>query len=178
MRWIALLTVFCSVLIAPMAHAASKEKIDSRVERALVRFHEEVRGSEDLIAKAAGVLIFPKVVKAGIGIGGEHGEGVLQINGQNAQYYRLVSGSIGWQLGAQVKTELILFMNREVLDKFRRHDGWEAGVDASIAVVKLGAGGEVDTHTIDNPVIGFIISNKGLMYNLSFEGAKISKIDK
>ncbi len=179
MRWIALLIfVFCSALLAPSAQAASKKKIDRRVEEALVRFNEEVRGGDELIASAAGVLIFPKVVKAGLGIGGEHGQGALRVGGQNIEYYRLVSGSIGWQLGAQVKTELILFMNQEVLDKFRRHDGWEAGVDASVAVVTLGAGGEIDTHTIDNPILGFIISNKGLMYNLTFEGAKISKIDK
>lgn len=179
MRWIALLTfVFCSALLAPSAQAASKNKIDRRVEEALVRFNEEVRGGDELIASAAGVLIFPKVVKAGLGIGGEHGQGALRVGGQNIEYYRLVSGSIGWQLGAQVKTELILFMNQEVLDNFRRHDGWEAGVDASVAVVTLGAGGEIDTHTIDNPILGFIISNKGLMYNLTFEGAKISKIDK
>jgi len=179
MQWIARLTyVFCSIILATAAQAASKEKIDSRVEKALVRFHEEVRGSEDLIAKAAGVLIFPKVIKAGIGIGGEHGHGALRINGRNVQYYSISAGSIGWQLGAQVKTELLLFMNPEVLSNFRNSNGWKAGVDASIAVVKIGAGGEIDTHTIDKPILGFIISNKGLMYNLSFEGSKISKIDK
>ncbi len=179
MRWIApLVFVVCSALLAPAAQAASKEKIDRRVADALVRFNEEVRGGDELIASAAGVLIFPKIVKAGFGIGGEHGQGALRMNGQNIEYYSLTSGSIGWQIGAQVKTELILFMNQDVLQKFRNSNGWEAGVDASIAVVTLGAGGEIDTHTIDNPVLGFIISNKGLMYNLSFEGAKISKIDK
>ena len=179
MRWSALLTfMICFAFPTISAEAASKQKIDRRVQEALVRFNEEVRGGDELIASAAGVLIFPKVVKAGFGLGGEHGQGALRINGQNIEYYRLVSGSIGWQIGAQVKTELILFMNEDVLTKFRNSDGWEAGVDASVAVVTLGAGGEVDTHTIDNPVLGFIISNKGLMYNLTFEGAKISKIDK
>ncbi len=174
-----LITALClTCALALQADAASKSKIDRRVSDALARFHEEVNSADELLNSAAGILIFPRVMKAGMGLGEEFGEGTLRIGGSNIEYYRLVSGSIGWQLGGQVKTEFLLFMNQDVLNKFRNSSGWEAGVDGSVALVTLGAGGEVDTNTFDSPILGFVISNKGLMYNLSFEGAKISKIDK
>jgi lipid-binding SYLF domain-containing protein len=160
------------------AEAASASEIDANVNAAMQRFYNEVSGARDLANRAAGILVFPDVVKAGFGIGGEFGEGALRKGGRTQNYYRLVSGSIGFQFGAQVKTEVILFMSEQALNNFRNSDGWEAGVDGSVALIHLGAGGEVDTNTINKPIIGFIISNKGLMYNLSFEGAKISKIDK
>jgi len=161
-----------------VAQAASKQEIDAKSAQALEEFYVKVNGGRELVNRAAGVLVFPEVVKAGFGIGGEYGEGKLMINGATTDYYRIVSGSIGFQMGAQVKREVILFMTQDALNGFRNSDGWEAGVDGSVALVTLGAGGEIDTNTIRNPIIGFIISNKGLMYNLSFEGAKISKIDK
>lgn len=179
MRLKILITAIClTCALALQADAASKSKIDRRVSDAIARFHEEVNSADELLKSAAGVLIFPRVLKAGMGFGGEFGEGALRVGGENIEYYRLVSGSVGWQLGGQVKTELLLFMNSEALNRFRNSSGWEAGVDGSVALVTLGAGGEVDTNTIDSPILGFIISNKGLMYNLTFEGAKISKIDK
>ena len=57
-------------------------------------------------------------------------------------------------------------------------DGWEVGVDGSVAVVKVGVAGEIDTNTLSEPVIGFIFGEQGLMANLSLEGAKITKLDK
>ena len=160
------------------AIASSSEAIDANVDAAMVRFYDEVPGSRSLVHKASGVLVFPELVKAGIGIGGEYGEGSLRIAGKTVDYYRIISGSIGFQLGAQVKTEIVLFMEPIALKKFRNSDGWEAGIDGSIAIVTLGAGGEIDTNTIKSPIIGYIISQKGLMYNLTFEGAKISRIDR
>ncbi len=176
---IGFLTILMGVsLINVTSHAASRAEIDANVQAALARFYGEVSNGRDLVNRAAGVLVFPEVVKAGIGIGGEYGEGALLINGGTADYFRLASGSVGFQFGVQVKTEVILFMYQDTLDNFRRSSGWEAGVDGSIALVTVGAGGEVDTNTINKPILGFIISNKGLMYNLTFEGTKISRIEK
>ena len=156
--------------------AASKQEIDARVAAALDTFHEQSKAGTRLIDSAAAVLVLPDVIKAGIGIGGEYGEGALLINGNTVDYYSTASASIGLQLGAQKKTQLVLFMNQAVLDKFRNSDGWEVGVDGSVAIAEFGAGGDLDTKTIQSPIIGFVFSNKGLMYNLSLEGSKISKL--
>lgn len=161
---------------ADSADAASAQEIDARVEAALERFYKETDAGKKLARKAKGILVFPKVKKGGIGIGGEYGQGALLRGGKTEGYYSIASASIGFQLGFQVKTEVILFMTETALKKFLASEKWEAGLDGSVAVVEWGAGGEIDTQNIDDPVIGFIFSNKGLMYNLSLEGAKISKL--
>jgi len=93
-------------------------------------------------------------------------------------YYNTASASIGFQLGAQVKSQIIMFMDGEALDKFRSSDGWEAGVDGSVAIVEFGAAEEISSNSAQQPIIGFIFSNKGLMYNLTFEGSKMTRIDR
>jgi len=160
------------------AGAASKQEIDAEVREALQNFYRHTGAGRDLSQKAAGMLIFPKVYKAGIGIGGEYGEGALLVRGRTAAYYNLAAASIGFQLGAQMRSQIILFMNEKVLADFRRRQGWQAGVDGSVALATLGAGGEISTDTVKEPIIGFIFSNKGLMYNLTFQGTKISRIER
>jgi lipid-binding SYLF domain-containing protein len=160
------------------ALAASKEEIDAKVREATDNFHQQSSAGKSLAQKAAGMLVFPEVIKAGVGIGGEYGEGALVVRGKPVAYYSTASASIGFQLGAQVKSQIILFMNPKVLADFRKSRGWKAGVDGSVALATLGAGGEISTETLKEPIIGFIFSNKGLMYNLTFEGSKISKLDR
>jgi len=160
------------------AQAASKEEINAEVKQAVAAFYKHTSAGKELAGKASGMLVFPSVVKAGIGIGGEYGEGALLVKGKTAGYYNVASASIGFQLGAQARSQIILFMTDKVLADFRSSDGWKAGVDGSVALATLGAGGAVDSETAKAPIIGFIFSNKGLMYNLTFEGSKITKLDK
>jgi lipid-binding SYLF domain-containing protein len=158
--------------------AASKEEIDIEVNAALERFRKEVTGSDQFLAKAKGVLVFPEVIKAGIGVGGEYGEGALRINGKTVDYYNTAAASIGLQLGAQMKTVILVFLQADALEKFRNTEGWEVGVDGSVALVEFGAGKDINSVSITDPVVGFVFSNKGLMYNLTLEGSKISKLKK
>jgi len=163
--------------VCATANAASRSQINADVDAALYRFDREVGGARDLVARAAGVLVFPSVVKAGLGIGGEYGEGALRRGGRTDAYYNIVSGSIGFQLGVQVRTVIIIFMTEDALQSFRHKRGWKVGVDGSVTLVTVGVGGSVDTNQIKSPVIGFILDQKGLMYNLTLEGSKISRIN-
>ncbi|CAG0930621.1 MAG: hypothetical protein EFKGCFLK_02214 [Rhodocyclaceae bacterium] len=167
-----------ALLFAGGAGAASREEIDAEARQAVKEFYRHTGAGKELSQKAAGMLVFPSVVKAGIGVGGEYGEGSLLIGGKPAAYYNIASASIGLQLGAQARSMIILFMTENALAKFRASEGWKAGVDGSVALATLGAGGAVDTETAKKPIIGFIFSNKGLMANLTFEGSKITKIDR
>lgn len=168
-----------TLLLAPFtASAASRAEIDAKVQQTIAEFYQHSSAGKTLAQKASGMLVFPSVIKAGIGIGGEYGEGALLIKGKTAGYYNVASASIGFQLGAQARSQIILFMNEGVLAKFRNSDGWEAGVDGSVALATLGAGGEISTETAKEPIIGFVFSNKGLMFNISLEGSKITKIEK
>ncbi len=159
-------------------YAASSVEIDIEVEAAIKRFKVEIAGADKFLSKAEGVLVFPDVVKAGFGIGGEYGEGALLIKGKTVDYYNTAAASIGFQLGAQFKTVMLIFMTKDALTKFRNSDGWEAGVDGSVALIELGAAKDINTANITDPIVGFVFSNKGLMYNLTLEGSKITKLNK
>ena len=161
-----------------VASAESASVIDAKVAETLKVFAEQVDESEVFLNQAAGYLVFPRVIKVGIGIGGETGEGALRIGGKSVDYYRTASGSIGFQLGAQAKSIIIVFMTQDALDKFRKSDGWKVGIDGSVALIDMGAGKTIDSANIKDPVVGFIFGAKGLMYNLTLEGSKITKIDR
>ena len=158
------------------AQGASKEKIDRRVDNALNEFRTEVSGANSVLSRAKGVLVFPSVKKAGFGVGGEYGEGALRINGKSVAYYNTASASIGFQIGAQVRRQILVFLDEGALEKFRSSAGWEIGVDASVTVVTVDVGGSIDATQINQPIVAFIFDGKGLMYNLSLEGSKVSPI--
>lgn len=156
--------------------AASAVEIDAKTNTALESFFNQAPAGKELADKAAGMLIFPSIVKAGMLVGGEYGEGALRVNGQTVEYYNTASGSIGLQVGLQQKSVIIMFMDKKALDDFRVSNGWEVGVDGSIALIHIGAGGEINTSTIQQPIIGFVFGQKGFMGNLTLEGTKMSKI--
>lgn len=157
--------------------AAVRTEIEQGSHETLERLYREVKGSRELVRKANGILVFPRVIAAGLVVGGEYGKGVLRTGGDSVNYYSVASVSVGLQAGAQSKAVVILFMTKESLDKFRNSKGWTAGVDGSVALLKVGANGEVDTTTANNPVQALVLTNAGLMANLNLEGTKISKLD-
>ncbi|CAN5217512.1 lipoprotein [soil metagenome] len=172
-----LLAAGCST--TPMSGAGTTSKrqdIDAGVNATLSKLSSTMPGSQELVNKARGVLVFPSVLAAGFGVGGEYGEGALRVGGRSVDYYSTASASFGLQIGAQSKAVVFLFMTQEALDKFRNSKGWTAGVDASVAVVKAGANGDVDLNTATQPVNVFVMTNKGLMANLTIEGTKITKL--
>ena len=174
--------LFSAVLTAMLAlspvWAASAAKIDRNVDEALDNFQKEINGAEVFLNQASGVLVFPRVIKVGIGVGAEHGEGALLIGGKTVDYYATTGGSFGLQLGAQAKSIVIVFMTPESLKKFRDSQGWKVGVDGSVALIDIGAGKTIDSQNVKDPVVGFVFGSKGLMYNLTLEESKFTKLDK
>lgn len=175
---VCLLLVMATGIPVNVAHAKSAAEIDIGVTETLKRFKREVPGGSKFLQRANGVLVFPSVIKAGIGIGGEYGEGALRVGGKTVDYYNTASASIGFQLGAQAKTIVVVFMTEKALSDFRKSDGWEAGVDGSVALIEWGVGKDINTADIKDPVVGFVFNNKGLMYNLTLEGSKFTRLNK
>jgi lipid-binding SYLF domain-containing protein len=167
------LFLLCS---ASMAYSETAKEIDVSVEVTLERFNKEVPGGTSFLKKAKGVLVFPSVIKVGIGIGGEYGEGSLRIGGKTVDYYSTMAASIGFQLGAQAKSIILAFLSEGALKQFRNSDGWKAGVDGSVALISLGMGDSLDTTNVKDPIVAFVFGQKGLMYNLTLEGSKFSKL--
>jgi lipid-binding SYLF domain-containing protein len=169
----------CTTTTMNSSSASPSDKqgeIRSSVHASMDRLYSTVRGSRDLVAHSRAVLVFPDVLAAGLGIGGEYGEGELLINGAGAGFYRTVSASFGFQAGAQSKAIYFIFENQEALDKFRAAKGWAAGVDASVAFLKVGANGDIDSNSVRAPISVIVLTNAGLMYNVTIEGTKVTKI--
>jgi lipid-binding SYLF domain-containing protein len=174
----------CAILIAMLAimtapsrsEAASAAAIDADANATLHSFVRQIGGAQELANKAAGILVFPSVIKAGIGFGGEYGEGILIVHQRTAGYYNMVSASFGFQLGVQERSVIIMFMTDQALAQFNSMAGWQVGVDGSVAIITVGVGASIDSNKVTSPVIGFILDPKGLMYNLTLEGTKISRI--
>jgi lipid-binding SYLF domain-containing protein len=156
--------------------SSKRQSIDASVDGAMSRLFTSVKGSRELVSKARGVLVFPSVLQAGFIVGGQYGEGSLRVGGGTVGYYSTISGSFGFQAGAQSKAIIFLFMTQDALDKFRNADGWSVGGDASVALVKMGANGAIDTTTATAPVEVFVMTNAGLMGDLSLQGTKVSRL--
>jgi lipid-binding SYLF domain-containing protein len=172
----ALLMAFILFGDVSAGQAASAGEINRDVTATLDRLYWQITGTRELGARAFGILVFPTIIKAGWGIGGEYGEGALRVQGRTVGYFNTVSASIGLQFGAQARSVVIMFMTPDALDGFRRVDGWKIGVDGSVAIITVGAGGSIDSDKVTSPVVGFILDPKGLMYNLTLEGTKISRM--
>ncbi|MCC8404959.1 hypothetical protein LJ655_24305 [Paraburkholderia sp. MMS20-SJTN17] len=156
--------------------ASKRQAIDASVDGTLSKLFTTVPGSRELVSKARGVLVFPSVLQAGLIVGGQYGEGALRVGGATVGYFSTVSGSFGLTAGAQSKALIFLFMTQDSLDKFRNADGWSAGVDASVALVKVGANGAIDTTTATAPVQVFVLTNAGLMGDVSLQGTKVTRL--
>lgn len=154
-----------------------RRSIDADVDSTLQRLYATVAGSRELVAKASGVLVFPSVLQAGFVVGAQYGKGALRAGGQTVGYYSTTSGSLGLQAGAQSKALIFLFMTQDALNKFRNSDGWSAGADASVALVRMGANGTIDTTTASKPVQAFVLTNAGLMADASLQGTKVSRLN-
>ena len=157
--------------------AARRASLDSQVDSALSRLFTQVPGSRDLVGKARGVLVLPAVVSAGLVVGGPHGQGALRVAGKTDGYYSATGASIGLLAGADSRAVFILFMTQDSLERFRASRGWTAGADASVTMLRVGASASIDTRTVQQPVIGFVLSNAGLMANLSLDGTRITRLE-
>jgi lipid-binding SYLF domain-containing protein len=163
-------------LLGTLALAADTATIDKQVAATVDRFDALSAKHPDMVSHAAGVLVFPSITKAGVGIGGEHGDGSLSEGGKTVGYYSISGASIGLTLGVARHSEVILFNTQQALDKFTKGGDWSLGADTSVAVMKTGAGGDYDVETLHKPVLVFVFGEKGLMGDASLKGAKISKI--
>lgn len=178
-KWIRItmtsLAVLAAASFSSMAGAADPAVVDAGVQSALESLYADNPGNRDLVAKASGVLVFPRVTKAGLGIGGESGRGALIVHGNTVGYYKMSGASVGATIGVSHRAEIILFMTPEAREKFEHSAGWTVGADVGVAVSK-GAGADYDSETMRRPVIAFVVGEHGLIADVSLEGTKITKV--
>jgi lipid-binding SYLF domain-containing protein len=172
------LTLLAVFLFAGQSFAKMTDKeIDAAADAAMDRFYKQVKDAKEVVQKAKGILVLPNVKKGALIVGGEYGKGAMRIGGKSVEYYSMVSGSIGLQIGGQAKDMIIAFMTSDALKNFRESKGWEAGVDGNVALASVGAGESAMTAMHNQPIVAFVFDVKGLMADLSFKGAKFNKLD-
>ena len=164
-----------AVQAAPAA-AATASELETTATAGLKQCFAEVSGCKAVGEKAKGILIFPEITQAAVGIGGSYGEGILQIDGKTVGYYSLTAGSIGLQLGAKKFSQVLMFMTKESLAAFQTSSGWTADAGAGVTWIDQGTSEQASTMSHDKPVIGFAFGEQGLMGAAAVGGSKISPI--
>ena len=157
-------------------YADPAKVLEAKADVAVEQFVKKVKGADTFLKRVKGYLVFPDVYKAGFVVGGEYGEGVLRVGGKTVGYYSMTTASVGFQIGAQKSTYLFAFADQFALDQFMKGNGWQAGVDGSIAVAKWGQGVDISTISFEKPIYAFVFNNKGLMANINLEGTKFTRI--
>ena len=162
---------------SPETNASRRQEIDSAVNGTLSRLFAMVNGSKELASKAQGVLVFPDVKKAAFIVGAKHGDGALRVGGATVGYYSTTSASFGFQAGVESTAVIFLFMTQAALDQFRNTPGWSAGADMGVSIAKVGANGAIDTSSVSSQVVALVLTNRGLMADLSLSGTKVTRLD-
>ncbi|MCL5775885.1 YSC84-related protein [Limibaculum sp. FT325] len=178
---LAMLGALTMAATALPAQAEDAAVIDARVNIALEKLFADVPGTRELSQRAVGILVMPDVVKGGFILGGSYGEGALRLNDgsgfrNTAEYYSVGAASLGLQAGIQSSSHALFFLTDSALRKFRRADGWEAGVDAEVTFPEKGMNVGADTTTAQKPIVAFVFAQDGLLLGASLEGAKYSRI--
>ena len=161
-----------------VARAASAAGIDADVDAALMKLYEEQPVAKMLAEKAAAILVFPNMVKAGFLVGAQYGEGALRKKGRTVGYYNSVAASYGLQAGAQTFGYVLFLMTNSAVHYLNRSGGWEIGVGPSIVVADEGIARTLTSTTLKSDVYAFIFDQKGLMAGIGLQGSKITKIRK
>jgi lipid-binding SYLF domain-containing protein len=180
MLWKALIGAIMSAsfaLAAPSAIAADAAQLSKDAQATLQSLYTKVPAAKALGPKAQAILVFPKVTKAGLGIGGQYGDGALIKGGQTVAYYNTAGVSVGLQAGAQTYGYALFFMNDKALQEINKAEGFEVGVGPSVVVMDEGMAKTMTTTTLKDDIYAFIFGQKGLMAGLGIQGNKITKIN-
>ena len=170
------LFVLTAAVLSFSVGAEDKSLLTTDSEAALQSLYKTTPGAQALGDKAAGVLVFPKIVRAGFIVGGSGGEGVLYVKGKPNGYYSSGSASVGLQAGAQSFAYAVFFMTSKELKSFQKSSGWDIGMAPTVVVIDSGAGKDINTTTAASVIYAFIFDQSGLMAGLALQGQKITKI--
>lgn len=158
--------------------AGADARMNADVRDTLERLYAVAAGSRGMVSHAAGVLVFPKVYGGALIVGGEHGQGALQVHGRTVGYYDTTGASIGWQADASSKAVIYVFNTQAALQQFRDSNGWQVGANARVAVGHVGANGSIDSQTLNQPVVSFVMNNAGIEGGLSLDGSRITRVER
>lgn len=163
-------------IASPPVLADTAAEIDREADTALKHLYASTPAAKELANGAKGILVFPDVIKAGLILGGQYGEGALRVDGQTVGYYNTVAASYGLQAGAQKFGYALFFITDSAFEYLKKSSGWEIGVGPSVVVVDEGLASSLTTSTAKDDIYAFFFDQKGLMAGMGLQGAKITQI--
>ncbi len=174
----ACLILLGGLVLPEVSEAKTAQQINADANAAVARFDQQLKGGAKFLATSKGVLVLPDVIKAAFVYGAQYGEGVLRVQNRNIGYYSIAGGSFGLSFGAQSKDIIICFRDAGALKSFEQSAGWQVGVSGAITMVNVGVGSDLSTMQINQPIVAFVVGQKGLMVDVSLQGAKITKLNR
>lgn len=171
---ITLIVAIAAAMLVPRPAGAQSDERDA--EAALAALYRTTPAAKTLAKTAKGILVFPRIVKAGFMVGAQYGQGTLFKNGKPAGRYNIAAGSYGFQAGVQGFAYAMFFMTDEALAYLDNTAGFEVGAGPSVVLVDAGKAKALTTTTAREDVYAFIFGQKGLMAGMGLQGSKISKI--
>jgi lipid-binding SYLF domain-containing protein len=162
-------------LVAGPSFAESAAEVDRKATAALDSLYKQIPEAKEFAKNAKGILIFPNVIKGGLILGAQGGNGALRVDGKTKGYYQTASLSIGLQAGAQAFGYAMFFQNDEALGILERSGGWEIGTGPNITVVNKGAATSLTSTTLKDDIYVFFFDQKGLMAGIGLDGSRIAK---
>ncbi len=169
----AAMTGAASATMAETDRAAFEQKVMDAMEQCETVAETCAANMEN----AAGVLVFPEVIKASLGVGGSGAQGALVVDGEIQGMYDLASASLGLQAGVDEVTQTIVFRSEEALQSFQDSPEWEIGADANVTVINVGANADTMSGGEEDPVVSYVYEQDGLAAGVSLEGTLITADD-
>lgn len=166
-----------AIACAQPAAAATAAQVIRDAQAALNSLYAKNPGAKAIGKDAVAILVFPSVIKAGLGVGGQFGEGVLFRGGNASAYDNTAGASMGLQAGAQRYGYAMFFLSEETIRYLEKSEGFEGGVGPSVVVADQGLASSTTT-TAKDKIYAFIFDQKGAMAALGIQGNKITKIRK
>ncbi len=167
-----------TLALPPPVAAATAAELGRDSQAALNQLYAKNPGAKAIGKDAVAILVFPSVLKAGLGIGGQYGEGVLYRGSTAIAYYSTAGASMGLQAGGQKYGYALFFLSEDTLKSLDQTQGFEVGVGPSVVVADQGLAKSTTTTTVKDKIYAFIFDQKGAMYALGIQGNKVTKIQK
>lgn len=175
----ALLGITLAAVLDPRpVAAASASEIDRGATAALNSLYQKYPAAKTLSKDAKAILVFPKIIKAGLMVGGESGDGALRVKGKTTGYYNTSGVSYGLQIGAQSYGYALFLMTDAAVASLGKAEGFEIGVGPSVVVMDDGLAKKTTTTTVKSDIYAFIFGQKGLMAGIGIQGSKVTKVDR
>ncbi len=153
-------------------------ELEAGADKALEQLYAQSAETRELAEKSVAVLIFPKITKGGLMIGGQFGEGVMRQGDATLGYYNILGASYGLQIGGQQFSYAMFFLNDAALRHFEDNDGWEAGVGPTLVGGRDGWSSSMGTNDLQGDIVPVFFGQAGLMAGGGLQGTKITRLER